>query len=87
MGPILGLYSQAMKITLDIDGGLLASAKGCAEQRRITLTQFFEEGLRLRLQSPSPQAKTMKVKLPILEGRGGLAVGINPSTHRAMPEI
>ncbi|MHB1587584.1 MAG: DUF6364 family protein [Acidiferrobacteraceae bacterium] len=73
-----------MKTTLDINDSLLANAKALAAQQRTSLTRLIEEGLQLRLRSSQPVAKASKRKLPVFKGRGGLVVGVNPSSNKAM---
>lgn len=72
-----------MKTTLDIDDGLLASAKALAAQQQTTLTRLIEEGLRLRLRGVRvPRAG--KPRLPVFKGRGGLVSGLDGTSNKAM---
>lgn len=73
-----------MKITLDINDTLLADAEALAAQQQTTLTRLIEEGLQLRLNSSCIAAKTNKHKLPTHKGRGGLIVGLNPLSNKAL---
>ena len=73
-----------MKTTLDINDSLLANAKALAAQQRTSLTRLIEEGLQLRLRSSHVVPKPGKRKIPVFKGRGGLAVGINPISNKAM---
>ena len=73
-----------MKTTLDINDSLLANAKALAAQQRTSLTRLIEEGLQLRLRSSHAATKIRKRKIPVFEGRGGLVVGLNPSSNKAM---
>ena len=73
-----------MKTTLDINDSLLANAKALAAQQRTSLTRLIEEGLQLRLRSSRVIPKSGKRKIPVFKGRGGLAVGINPISNKAM---
>lgn len=74
-----------MKTTIDINDSLLAIAKALAAQQRTSLTRLIEEGLRLRLRSPHVTAKLGKRKISIHKGRGGLVAGIDPRSHKAVP--
>ena len=73
-----------MKTTLDINDQLLANAKVLAVQQRTSLTRLIEEGLQLRLRSAASPAKTPKLRIPVLKGRGGLIAGVNPLSNKAM---
>ena len=74
-----------MKTTLDINDALLADAKSLAAQQRTSLTRLIEEGLQLRLKAQRnapPQAA--QHRLPVFNGRGGLAAGLNPLSNKAL---
>ena len=73
-----------MKTTLDINDSLLATAKALAARQQTTLTRLIEEGLQLRLRSSRTTPKANKRKLPVFHGRGGLVVGLNPLSNKAM---
>jgi hypothetical protein len=75
-----------MKTTLDIDDALLARAKALSARERKSLTCLIEEGLRLRLRSQAPQRSKRRAKLPVYQGRGGMAAGVDPTSNRAMFE-
>ena len=72
-----------MKTTLDINDQLLAQAKALAAQQRTSLTRLIEEGLQMRLRAQAAPPRG-KVRLPVFKGRGGLAVGIDPLSNKAM---
>ena len=72
-----------MKTTLDINDQLLAHAKVLAAQQRTSLTRLIEEGLQMRLRAQAAP-KTDKLRLPVFEGRGGLAAGVDPLSNKAM---
>lgn len=78
------LYRGVMKTTLDINDSLLANAKALAARQRTSLTRLIEEGLQLRLRSPNATARSSKQKIPVFKGRGGLVVGLNPRSNKAM---
>lgn len=78
------LYYFYMKTTLDINDSLLANAKALAAQQRTTLTRLIEEGLQLRLRSSLATPLTNKHKIPVFKGRGGLVIGLNPISNKAM---
>ena len=73
-----------MKTTLDINDSLLANAKALAARQRTSLTRLIEEGLQLRLRSPQAASKSIKQKLPVYAGRGGLVAGLNPMSNKSM---
>ena len=73
-----------MKTTLDINDSLLANAKALAARQRTSLTRLIEEGLQLRLRSSHATAKPIKRKIPVFKGRGGLVIGLDPSSNKAM---
>lgn len=72
-----------MKTTLDINDQLLADAKALAAQQRTSLTRLIEEGLQLRLRSQAVPRRG-KLRLPVYKGRGGMAVGVDPLSNKAM---
>lgn len=74
-----------MKTTLDINDRLLADAKALAAQQRTSLTRLIEEGLQLRLRNQET-ARRGKLCLPVFKGRGGLVVGVDPLSNKAMLE-
>lgn len=73
-----------MKTTLNINDELLLTAKALAVQQRTTLTRLIEEGLKLRLRTPSRSANPTKFRLPVLKGSGGLVKGVDPLSNKAM---
>ncbi len=74
-----------MKTTLDTNDALLASAKALAARQQTSLTRLIEEGLQLRLRSPSRAAASAgKPKIRVGKGRGGLVAGVNPCSNKAM---
>ena len=73
-----------MKTTLDINDSLLANAKALAARQQTTLTRLIEEGLQLRLRSSRAAPKASKRKIPVHKGRGGLVMGLNPLSNKAM---
>jgi hypothetical protein len=72
-----------MKTTLDINDRLLADAKALAAQEGTSLTRVIEQGLQLRLRSRKP-LRTGRLRLPVFKGRGGLALGVDPTSNNAM---
>lgn len=75
-----------MKTTLDLNDQLLADAKALAAQQRTSLTRVIEEGLQLRLRAQRSPARQARVRLPVFKGRGGLAVGVDPLSNKALLE-
>ena len=73
-----------MKTTLDISDSLLANAKVLAAQQKTSLTRLIEEGLQLRLRASHPSTKTRKRKIPVFHGQGGMVLGVNPVSNKAM---
>jgi hypothetical protein len=76
-----------MKTTLNLNDQLIADAKALAAQRHTSLTQVIEEGLQLRLRAASSlrKAGTPKARvLPVFRGKGGLVVGVNPLSNKAL---
>ncbi len=73
-----------MKTTLDLNDSLIANAKALAAKQRITLTRVVEEGLRMRLAGPPKSRRAAPFELPVVDGRGGLMPGIDPSSNRSM---
>lgn len=75
-----------MKTTLDINDALLADAKAQAASQRTTLTRLVEEGLRLRLRAETASARTRRARLPVFDGRCGLAPGLDGLSNKALRE-
>lgn len=73
-----------MKTTLDLNDALLADARALAARQRTSLTRLIEEGLQLRLRATSVARKTGKTMIPVFQGRGGLAPGVNAASNRSM---
>jgi hypothetical protein len=71
-----------MKTTLDLNDALMTQAKAAAAQQRLSLTRLIEESLRLRLSMRRPTGPA--VVLPIYEGVGGLVLGLNGLSNKAM---
>lgn len=71
-----------MKTTLNIDDRLLAEAKAVAATERLTLTRLVEEGLVLRLRRKARHKRALK--LPVYQGKSGLAEGIDASSNRCL---
>jgi hypothetical protein len=78
------LYSILMKTTLNIQDQLLANAKSAAALQQTTLTRLIEEGLVMRLALPAKKASARKVVLPVMNGKGGMRLGIDPTSNRAI---
>ena len=73
-----------MKTTLDIQDNLLATAKAAAAVQRITLTRLIEEGLSMRLAVAEKKPMSRRILLPVMKGKGGMRLGIDPSSNRSM---
>ncbi len=71
-----------MKITLEIEASLLIRAKAAAKLQRTTLAQLIEEGLEMRLASAAAKKSPKPIKLPIFDGKSGLAKGLKDNTNR-----
>ena len=81
-GPAHFTDYRAMKLGYEV----LARAKALSARERKSLTCLIEEGLRLRLRSQAPQRSKRRAKLPVYQGRGGMAAGVDPTSNRAMFE-
>ena len=75
-----------VKTTLDIDDTLITQAKTLAAQQRTTLTRLIEGGLVLRLRAQQKPSRK-KTILPVYQGKGGLAAGVDGLSNKAMLEI
>jgi hypothetical protein len=73
-----------MKTTLNIQDQLLANAKSAAAMQQTTLTRLIEEGLMMRLAVPAKRASTRKLVLPVMNAKGGLCSGIDPTSNRSI---
>jgi len=71
-----------MKTTLNLNDKLLAEAKAKAARERTTLTRLIEEGLKARLRV-KPGGKG-SAKLPVYQGKGGLAEGLDGLNNAAL---
>ena len=78
------MYDLTMKTTLDLNDTLIANAKALAAQQQTTLTRVVEEGLRMRLARPSKGRRATSLRLPLVDGKGGLKPGIDPSSNRSL---
>ncbi|MBS4099472.1 MAG: hypothetical protein KGZ83_21930 [Sulfuricella sp.] len=61
-----------MRTTLDIDDGLLTQAKLLAAKEHTSLTRLIEQGLALRLRTPTTPANRQRPTLPVYAGKQGL---------------
>ncbi len=73
-----------MKTTLDIQDNLLATAKAAAAIQRTTLTRLIEEGLSMRLAVADKKHSPKRITLPIMVGKGGMRLGIDPTSNRSI---
>lgn len=73
-----------MRTTLDINDTLLARAKAAAARERTSLTRLIEEGLALRLRAAPRMASGKLKRLPVFQGTGGVAPGVDPLSNRSM---
>lgn len=78
------LYIPGTKTTLDLSDSLLAEAKALAARQRTSLTRVIEEGLQLRLRAQKSEVKSTRVRLPVFQGKGGLAMGIDPLSNKSL---
>ena len=76
-----------MKTTLDINDELLIKAKALSARERKSLTMLIEEGLRLRLRRQFTVQRNRRSTLPVHDGKGGLAKGIDPTSNRSMLDV
>lgn len=75
-----------MRTTLDLNDKLLAQAKAAAAREKSTLTRFIEEALALRLRRRNQRSKREVVSLPVYQGSGGLAAGIDACSNKSLFE-
>ena len=75
-----------MKTTLDLNDQLLADAKALAAQQRTSLTRLIEEGLQLRLRAMAAGPARVRARLPVFKGRGGLVMGVDARSNKALLE-
>jgi hypothetical protein len=75
---------RPMRTTIDLNDTLLARAKAAAVRQRTTLTRLIEEGLELRLRGAVSEPKASRVRLPVYNGKGGLAPGVDPLSNRSL---
>ena len=47
-------------------------------------SRLNEEAFRLRLRANEDAAVSARVRLPVFKGRGGLVVGVNPLSNKAL---
>ena len=73
-----------MRTTLNLNDDLVATAKAAAARERTTLTRLIEEGLRLRLRPPASPAGSAPPALPVYDGEGGVAPGVDPLRNRSL---
>lgn len=73
-----------MRTTLNLNDDLARRAKEAAAREQTTLTRLIEEGLRLRLRPPTSEASGRPLPLPVYDGRGGLARGVDPLSNRSL---
>lgn len=74
-----------MRTTLNLNDDLARRAKEAAAREQTTLTRLIEEGLRLRLRPPARPASAPDLpRLPVFDGRGGLAPGIDPLSNESL---
>ena len=78
------MYIHPMKTTLDLDEQLLASAKSLAALQRTSLTRLIEEGLQWRLRVGTAEPAKERPPLPVFQGRGGLAPGVDARSNQAL---
>lgn len=73
-----------MKTTLNINDTLLAEAKSLAARQQTSLTRLIEEGLRLRLRTATVKPRDAGFRLPVMQGKGGLLPGIDPTSNKSL---
>lgn len=71
-----------MKTTLDLNDTLVMAAKALAASQNTSLTRLIEEGLQLRLRVE--EAPRPRIPLPVYQGQGGLAEGLDGLSNKAM---
>lgn len=73
-----------MRTTLNLNDDLAQRAREAAAREQTTLTRLIEEGLRLRLRPAVSRPASGPPRLPVFDGRGGLAPGIDPLSNEAL---
>jgi hypothetical protein len=73
-----------MRTTLDLNDKLLARAKAAAAREKSTLTRFIEEALALRLRGRHQRVTQKFASLPVYQGSGGLAAGIDACSNKSL---
>lgn len=73
-----------MKITLDLNDQLLADVKALAARQRTSLARLIEEGQQLHLRANATSARSGPVRLPVLDGHGGLVAGLDSLSSKAL---
>ncbi|MFO1419968.1 MAG: DUF2191 domain-containing protein [Candidatus Competibacteraceae bacterium] len=71
-----------MKTTLDLNDALMIEAKALAARQHTSLTRLIEEGLQLRLRAQRAECKPTRI--PIHQGEGGLAPGLDGLSNKAL---
>ena len=73
-----------MRTTLDIDDGLLVTAKSQTAKEHTSLTRMIEQGLALRLCPGKSTSKQKRCTLPVYARKGGLHAAVRDATsHHA----
>ena len=75
-----------MKATLDIQDKLPATAKTAAGMQPTTLTHLGEEGLSMGLTATDEKCPARQIALPVMGGKGGMRLGIDPTSNRLIVE-
>ena len=77
-----------MRTTIRLDERLLRLAKRAAKERGETLTSLIEQGLRLVLARPCPQAaRRVRVVLPVSNSGGGTSPGVDLKDSAALLDM
>ena len=73
-----------MRTTLDLDDGLVRSAKQRAVREGTTLTSIIQEALREYLRPPRHRRQPFRLRLPVRKGR--LVPGVNLADRDSLYE-
>ena len=73
-----------MKTTLDIQTNLLVAAKAASAMQCTTPTGLPVEGLSMHLTVADAKRPKGRIALPVMVGKGGMRVGIDPTKNRAL---